>query len=151
MFVYTPVSAEFSGFVRSKTVVPYTIDVDPTTRFGEVEVHVEVYPGGDLSDPIPGPVCVPISGGWEPLPADGGIPSGAKWTVSAVSSSARGGSAVRSPRTWSIVVRIQYQHGPAGSPPATYSGGVEGYAVFAVYGGIIPDSHGYVGGLPIPY
>lgn len=150
--MYTPLTAELAGFARAVHSASFTINVDATSGYGATVVSVDVFPGGGASDPVPGPVCVPISGGWEIFGPNEGLPSGAEYLhSSAMTSSPRYQHTWRAPRSWTHVVKVEYQHGSSGTPPTTIGGQLEGMAIFAVYGGMRTDDRGWVGGLATPH
>jgi hypothetical protein len=130
--VYKVLNGEFSGFIRAQNEAGFNIPIDPVTGYGEVEVFIQVYPGGTSSDPDPAPLCVPLSAGWELLPGEG---FGAT-KMAVKTSSPRGTNPLFPARDWSVAFLVSYQHPTSTDIPETVDGTVEAYAFYATYGGI---------------
>lgn len=134
--MYNILGAEFSGFVRSWGYpTPFSISVDPGTGRGSLETNVAVFAGGAGADPYPGPVCFPMSAGFEVFPEGLSLNPGDSWRV-LQGASVRFRQNGHSSDGIQIVVYLEYEHGGQGVPPETISGTLVASGVFAVYGGI---------------
>lgn len=134
--MYSVLSAEFSGFVRADGYpTPFTVSIDPSTGQGQLETNAAVFPGGAGADPDPGPVCVPISAGFQVFPDGLSLNPGDSWRVLQGASYLfpRGGGESTGLQ---IALYMEYEHGGQGSPLTSISGTVVANGLFAVYGGI---------------
>jgi len=134
--MYDVLSAEFSGLVRSQGyAIPFLVSIDSSTGKGRLETTAEVFPGGAGADPDPGPVCVPISAGFQVFPDGLSLNPGDSWRVLQGASYPflRGNGLSTGLQ---IVLHMEYEHGGQGTALTSISGTVVANGLFAVYGGI---------------